>query len=72
MISININNKNWWNKTKEITEINGYLTYQKTLCDELEINQIMAECMNELPEELRNKYKINIYYRYQPPIKHYL
>ena len=67
------NNKWWKNKYKydnnDKQDINLYLTYQKTLIDERQINQIIMESYNLLNEQIRNKNKINIYYKYQQSLK---
>ena len=72
MIKINLNNNKWWESTKIEKEINGYITYQKTLCDEDEMNKILKECINELPNDMKTNYKVNLYWKYQPPLRKYI
>ena len=74
MNKLTLHDKNWWsiNQDNKRKENNFYITYQKTLIDEKEINKIITECEKELPQEIMNEYKINLFYRYQSPLKAYL
>ena len=62
-----MNNK-WWTK-QDYVQINGYLTYQKTLTNEIEMQQILKDPQRLLCDEIKDKFKFNLYFRYQQPIQ---
>ena len=73
MKDICLYDKNWWNKdNNNKEEINFYITYQKTYIDEKRIIKIIKECEDILSNEIKDNYNINIFYRYQPPLKAYI
>ena len=62
------NNK--WFLNDNIQQINTYLTYQKTLVDEKEIEKVLRDAEQILHPEIRHK--INIFYKYQQTIRRLL
>ena len=70
---ITLNNNKWWdNNNDKKSQINTYLTYQKTLCDEKAINSIIKNAEKYIPPDIKNISKLNLYFKYQPPLKAYL
>ena len=45
------------------------MTYQKTLVNEKEINQIINNAYKLLHNNFRENYKINLYFKYQKSMK---
>ena len=66
---INLFNKKWWNDNGDEDDINIYITYQKTLINEREIKMIINESCDLLDNVIKDKHKVNIFYKYQPSIK---
>ncbi len=65
---INLYDKKWWSKALKV-QLNGYLTYQKTIINEKELNKLTYSSFDILPNELTDDIDVNIYYRYQKKIK---
>ena len=66
------NNKWWKDKYDKNENINLYITYQKTLIDEKQINKILLDSYKLLDQNLKNNYQIKLYYNYQQSIKNLL
>ena len=62
-------NNKWWDKSNTINNINTYITYQKTLINENEINNIIYESYDLLDNDIKNDCNIKLYYKYQPSIQ---
>ena len=62
-------NKNLHLKSNNITSINTYITYQKTIVDEKQFENIIKQGLQILHQDLRNKCKINLYYKYQQSLR---
>ncbi len=60
--------KLWWNKPI-IKSINSYMTYQKSIINEKELNRIIYQAYDILPSYVTDDLELNIYYKYQKNIK---
>ena len=70
MNKINLFDNKWWDKKDDDKiNINSYLTYQKTLIDEREIQNIINNSFNYLHEKIKDKYQLKLFYKYQQPIR---
>ena len=61
-------NNKWWDNNNGINNINLYMTYQKTLINEKEINGIILKSNKLLNDNIKNNHKVQLYYKYQQPI----
>ncbi len=68
---IHLYSKKWWCKSLT-TPLNVYLTYQKTIINEKELNNIVNKANKIIPFDIRNEFDMNIYYKYQKPISKYI
>ena len=62
---IHLYNNKWWDNDDKLIDINAYITYQKTLIDERKLKQILNESYNILDGDIKNKYGINLFFKYQ-------
>lgn len=59
-------------KEDNAENINRYITYQKPLVDENEINKLLHQAYEILHPEIPDKYRVKLYYTYQQPIRSFL
>ena len=70
MVKLHLFNKKWVRGKDEnaTPPTNFYATYQKTFIDDRQIRAIIDESLQIAPEQIRQAFDYNIYYRYQPSI----
>ena len=79
MVKVHLLQKDWYKNTsnnldnddEEELISNVFMTYQKTYFDDHEIKSLIRQAQDELPETLRKRFRLNIYYKYQPSVKAY-
>jgi hypothetical protein len=49
-----------------------YVKYQKTLIDDRELRAICAKAKDLLPDEIKNSFTLNLFYKYQPSVSKYV
>ena len=48
-----------------------YLKYQKTLINDQELRAIINQAIDQLPDEIKNVFDYNLFYKYQPSVSMY-
>ena len=69
---ITLLNKEWYKIIDNKQIINNYITYQKTMINDKMLKIEINDAVEELPDDIKDEIKVNIFYKYQPSLKEYI